>query len=155
MQEKSASMKQMRALTLRRPRDAREWLAGPADTPVTLLLLGIKDLKQINDRLGRIAGDAVIRRVGQQIRAFAEQQLSPIRLMARMPGREFLLVVDGNAGGRQLELAAQKLLEMVSVDLSEGRAAPHKPAHRDCIVAARRNAAKFGATGRRSPRKRL
>jgi EAL domain-containing protein (putative c-di-GMP-specific phosphodiesterase class I) len=37
-----------------------------------------------------------------------------------MPGREFLLVVDGNSGGRQLEMAAQKLLEMVSVDLGEG-----------------------------------
>jgi diguanylate cyclase (GGDEF)-like protein len=108
------------ALRMRRPRDARDWLAQPASVPVTLLLLGIKDLKQINDRLGRAIGDSVIRRVGQQIRAFAEQQLSPIRLMARMPGREFLLVVDGNAGGRQLELAAQKLLEMVSVDLGEG-----------------------------------
>ena len=96
------------SLTMRRPRDAREWLSGSASEPVTLLLLGIKDLKQINDRLGRGAGDAVIRRVGQQIRAFAEQQLSPIRLMARMPGREFLLVVDGNNGGRQLEVAAQK-----------------------------------------------
>ena len=120
MRDTSAGNNEQRSLTMRRPRDAREWLAESADDPVTLLLLGIKDLKQINDRLGRAAGDAVIRRVGQQIRAFAEQQLSPIRLMARMPGREFLLVVDGNSGGRQLEIAAQKLLEMVSVDLSEG-----------------------------------
>jgi diguanylate cyclase len=112
--------KKQRVLTMRRPRDARDWLAQPDEAAVTLLLLGIKDLKQINDRLGRPVGDAVIRRVGQQIRAFAEQQLSPIRLMARMPGREFLLVVDGNAGGRQLEIAAHKLLEMVSVDLGEG-----------------------------------
>jgi diguanylate cyclase len=106
--------------SLRRERDVREWLSAPNDGPVTLLLLGIKDLKQINDRLGRATGDAVIRRVGQLIRAFAQQQLSPIRLIARMPGREFLLVVDGNAGGRQLETAAQKLLQMVSVDLGEG-----------------------------------
>jgi diguanylate cyclase len=120
MQKPSNESKERRVATMRRSRDAREWLAEPADSPVTLLLLGIKDLKQINDRLGRTTGDAVIRRVGQHIRAFAEQQLSPIRLLARMPGREFLLVVDGNAGGRQLELAAQKLLEMVSVDLSDG-----------------------------------
>lgn len=116
----SASMKPLRSLTMRRHRDVREWLADKSDEPVTLLLLGIRDLKQINDRLGRATGDAAIRRVGQQIRIFAEQQLSPIRLMARMPGREFLLVVDGNTGGRQLEMAAQKLLEMVSVDLGEG-----------------------------------
>lgn len=113
------------ALTMRRARHVREWLADASQEPVTVLLLGIKDLKQINDRLGRAVGDAVIRRVGQQIRAFAEQQLSPIRLMAKMPGREFMLVVDGNAGGKQLELAAQKLLEMVSVDLGDGDAPLH------------------------------
>jgi diguanylate cyclase len=105
---------------MRRSRDVHQWLAETSDDPVTLLLVGIKDLKQINDRLGRAVGDAVIRRVGQQIRAFAQQQLSPIQLMARMPGREFLLVVGGNGGGRQIELAAQKLLEMVSIDLSDG-----------------------------------
>lgn len=110
---------------MRRARHVREWLADASQEPVTVLLLGIKDLKQINDRLGRAVGDAVIRRVGQQIRAFAEQQLSPIRLMAKMPGREFMLVVDGNAGGKQLELAAQKLLEMVSVDLGDGDAPLH------------------------------
>lgn len=110
---------------MRRARHVREWLGDASNEPVTLLLLGIKDLKQINDRLGRGVGDAVIRRVGQQIRSFAEQQLSPIRLMAKMPGREFMLVVDGNGGGKQLELAAQKLLEMVSVDLGEGDAPLH------------------------------
>lgn len=119
LREISKSSKQPGSLSMRRARDAREWLSAPSDGPVTLLLLGIKDLKQINDRLGRATGDAVIRRVGQQIRIFAEQQLSPIQLMARMPGREFLLVVGGNGGGKQLELAAQKLLEMVSVDLGD------------------------------------
>jgi diguanylate cyclase (GGDEF)-like protein len=120
MKPASNDIEQRQLLKMRRARDVREWLAESSDDPVTLLLLGIKDLKQINDRLGRVTGDAVIRRVGQQIRAFAEQQLSPIRLMARMPGREYLLAVDGNSGGRQLDLAAQKLLEMVSVDLSDG-----------------------------------
>ncbi len=117
-----------RALTVRRARDVREWLSGFPEfggDAATLLLLGIKDLKQINDRLGRATGDAVIRRVGQQIRAFAEQQLSPIRLLARMPGREFLLVVGGNSGGKPLELAVQKLLDMVSVDLGKGEEPLH------------------------------
>lgn len=120
MRETSKASKQQGSQAMRRARDAREWMAAASDGAVTLLLLGIKDLKQINDRLGRATGDAVIRRVGQQIRSFAEQQLSPIQFMARMPGREFLLVVGGNGGGKQLELAAQKLLEMVSVDLGDG-----------------------------------
>lgn len=125
MREISKTSKQPLLLAMRRARDAREWLSAPSSEPVTLLLLGIKDLKQINDRLGRATGDAAIRRVGQQIRTFAEQQLSPIQLMARMPGREFLLVVGGNSGGKQLELAAQKLLEIVSVDLGDGREPLH------------------------------
>ena len=47
------SFRSQRALTMRRARDARDWMAGYAgsgDDAVTLLLLGIKDLKQINDR---------------------------------------------------------------------------------------------------------
>ena len=125
LRDTSGKTKRHGSLTMRRSRHVREWLAETSQEPVTLLLLGIKDLKQINDRLGRETGDAAIRRVGQQIRAFAEQQLSPIRLLARMPGREFMLVVDGNNGGKQLELAAQKLLEMVSVDLGEGDSPLH------------------------------
>lgn len=121
--EAKKRLRPQRAASMRRDRDARDWLAGyqrSSDDPVTLLLLGIKDLKQINDRLGRAAGDTVIRRVGQQTRRFAEQQLSPIRLLARMPGREYLLAVEGNSGGKQLESGVQKLLEMVSGDLGQG-----------------------------------
>lgn len=90
-----------------------------------MLLLGIKDLKQINDRLGHGAGDAVIRKIAERLRAFAAQQLSPISFMARLSGREFMLVVKGNAPGQHTELAAQKLLEMVSVDLGGPDAALH------------------------------
>nr|WP_315456227.1 bifunctional diguanylate cyclase/phosphodiesterase [uncultured Sphingorhabdus sp.] len=96
-----------------------------SDGPHTMLLLGIKDLKQINDRLGHGAGDAVIRKIAERLRAFAAQQLSPISFMARLSGREFMLVVKGNAPGQHTELAAQKLLEMVSVDLGEPDAALH------------------------------
>ena len=111
--------------TLRRARDAREWLSGESDGPVTILLLGIKDLKQINEHSGRGVGDIAIRRVGERLRAFAAQQLSPINFMARMPGREFMLVVKGNDAGRQAELAAQKLLQMVSADLGDAAAPLH------------------------------
>lgn len=101
-------------------RAARAWLSVPQDGPVTMLLLGIKDLKQINERLGQSAGDMAIRRVGERLRAFAAQQLSPISFMARMSGREFILVVKGNEPGQHMALAARKLLEMVSVNLGDG-----------------------------------
>jgi len=56
-------------------REVREWLAGEPDSPTKMLMLGIKDLKQINDRLGRGAGDWAIRRVGERLHAFAALQL--------------------------------------------------------------------------------
>lgn len=90
-----------------------------------ILLLGIKNLKQINDQLGHIAGDTVIRKIAERLRAFAAEQLSPISVIARLSGREFMLVVKGNMRGKHMELAAQKLLEMVSVDLGEAGATLH------------------------------
>lgn len=110
---------------MRRAREAREWLSAASNGPVTILLLGIKDLKQINEHLGRNVGDKAIRRVGERLGAFAAQQLSPISFMARMPGREFMLVVKGNDAGGNTELAAQKLLEMVSADLGDAAAPLH------------------------------
>ncbi len=112
-------------IPMRRARQAREWLSAESEGPATLLLLGIKDLKQINEQHGRAAGDMAIRRVGERLRDFAAQQLSPISFMARMPGREFMLVVKGNDAGRHTELAAQKLLEMVSADLGDSTAPLH------------------------------
>ncbi len=106
-------------------RATHKWLKDASDGPHTMLLLGIKDLKQINDRLGHGTGDAVIRKIADRLRAFAAQQLSPISFMARLSGREFMLVVKGNASGKHTELAAQKLLEMVSVDLGEPDSALH------------------------------
>lgn len=110
---------------MRRAREAREWLSAESDGASTLLLLGIKDLKQINEHHGRAAGDMAIRRVGERLRDFAAQQLSPIGFMARMPGREFMLVVKGNDAGRHTEVAAQKLLEMVSADLGDSTTPLH------------------------------
>ena len=54
-----------------RAREVRKWLAGEPGSLTTVLMLGIKDLKQINDRLGRGAGDWAIRRVGERLHAFA------------------------------------------------------------------------------------
>lgn len=121
----SVAKKSRGRFPMRRARDAREWLSSAAQGPATMLLLGIKNLKQINEQLGRSAGDKAIRRVGEQLRAFAAQQLSPVSFIARMPGREFMLVVKGNDAGRHTELAAQKLLEMVSSDLGDAGAPLH------------------------------
>lgn len=105
-----------------RARNAREWLAdyaGAQQAPLALLLVGIKDLKQINERLGRERGDAVIRKAGGKITAFAGMHIPNVELVARMPGREFLLIIGKETTAKQLEALARRLLDDLSSDFGE------------------------------------
>ena len=115
--------KDRRLLRLTRARSAREHLAnyaGEQQRPLTAMLVGIKDLKQINERLGREQGDVVIRRVGAMTTGFAAQKIAGIELVAKMPGREFLLIIGGEHSTKQLESLSRKLLELLSANLGEG-----------------------------------
>jgi diguanylate cyclase len=105
---------------LARSRDARDWLSGYDERkvgPVTLFLVGIRDLKQINDRHGRDVGDAAIRQAGNCIARFALAQGASARISARLPGREFLLVLGGPHEQPQIEAFAQNLLDALSGNL--------------------------------------
>jgi diguanylate cyclase len=106
-----------------RPQALRDWLASYAGShvqPLSLLLIGIKDLKQINERYGRNIGDMTIRKTGTKISQFAKSHYADPGPMARLPGREFLLVVKGDRTAKQIETDAKKLLENLSVDLGDG-----------------------------------
>lgn len=112
--------KRLRPPPLTRARDAREWLSDYRQTrhgPVALFLIGIRDLKQINERLGRGAGDAAIRQVGHRIAQFAAMQTPPARLVAKLPGREFLMVLDGALDEKQCAKRAETLLDTLSGNL--------------------------------------
>lgn len=109
-------------LRLIRARDAREWLAGYAQSDqgdVTLFLIGIRDLKQINDRLGRGAGDKAIRQVGHIIERFAAGQGAAAMMVARLPGREFMLVIAGASTEPEAEMLANGLLDCLSGNLGD------------------------------------
>ena len=111
-----------------RPREAREWLADYRANDIdhlALLVIGIRDLKQINALHGRGQGDAAIRAVGSRIRKFAAENLPNTRLIAKLPGREFLLGIQSDAGSRKLEAVAKKLLEWLSEDLGDAGQSLH------------------------------
>jgi diguanylate cyclase len=111
-----------------RPREAREWLASyqaNGNDHLALFVIGIRDLKQINELHGRGQGDAAIRAVGAKIRLFAKENLPNTELIAKLPGREFLLAVQSDAGSRKLEASAKKLLEWLSEDLGEAGQSLH------------------------------
>jgi diguanylate cyclase (GGDEF)-like protein len=108
-------------LRMARARDAREWLAAYAQRSmgsVTLFLIGIRDLKQINERYGRGAGDAAIRQVGHRITRFAASQ-GGARMVARLPGREFMLALDGERDEKAAEAIADALLDALTGNLGE------------------------------------
>ncbi len=96
---------------------------GSAQNPMALLLVGIKDLKQINDRLGRDRGDALIEVAGARLIQFANDPGHAIDHVARMPGREFLLIVRDAAQITTLESLGHIILEILSADFG-GEAEP-------------------------------
>ena len=112
-----------KGIKLYRSREAREWLAAyqaeVGAPPLALLLVGIRDLKQINERYGRVSGDKAITRVGSIITQFARTESPRTRLIARMPGREFLLAI-AESETRELERLARRLVELLSSDLDDG-----------------------------------
>ena len=115
--------KRLRPLPMARTRDAREWLSAynqKSDGPVALFLIGIRDLKQINELHGRGAGDAAIRQAGHKITQFAAIQQPRARLIAKLPGREFLLVLDGGLDEKTCAKKAEDLLDALSGNLGVG-----------------------------------
>jgi diguanylate cyclase len=101
-------------IAMLRQREAREWLAGYRGNdqrPLALLIIGIRDLKQINERFGRADGDTLIRKVGNSIRHYAAIQISNVEMVARLPGREFLIAVGGSS---EVENHAEGLIKTLA-----------------------------------------
>jgi diguanylate cyclase (GGDEF)-like protein len=96
---------------------------GSEQNPLALLLVGIKDLKQINERLGRDRGDALIEAAGVRLTQFANDPSQSIDHVARMPGREFLLIVRNAPQIRALEALGHKILDVLATDFG-GEADP-------------------------------
>lgn len=73
---------------------------GRTQAPLLAILIDIDNFKPINDRLGHLAGDSVIRQVAATIR----KTLRKADIVCRWGGEEFLVVVKDipEAEGRQL-----------------------------------------------------
>ena len=72
---------------------------------LTLVLVDMDDFKQVNDEHGHLAGDEVLRRVGQALR----QTVRPYDLVARYGGDEFAIVAVESDEKETAELARRAL----------------------------------------------
>ena len=64
-------------------------------SPVSLLMIDVDDLKQVNDRDGHAAGDALLRGIADALSAVASAY--PGSLVARLGGDEFCVVLPGHS----------------------------------------------------------
>ncbi|MDQ3228796.1 MAG: diguanylate cyclase, partial [Pseudomonadota bacterium] len=78
-------------------------------TPITLLFLDIDYFKRINDSLGHLAGDAVLKEFARRLSACVRAE----DLLARLGGDEFVMLVEDAATTEYAEVIARKLIECV------------------------------------------
>lgn len=83
--------------------------------PLSLLMLDIDNLKEVNDEHGHVAGDKVIRRIS----ATVIEKIRVSDCLARWGGDEFALLVETDGG--QARLLAARIQERIA-EVSDGEA---------------------------------
>lgn len=81
------------------------------DRPLVCLMIDVNGFKQVNDRLGHQAGDLVLQRVAQELKAMLRQS----DLLARLGGDEFVIALPETSAA-QASLVAEKLRQ-ISIQL--------------------------------------
>src|SRR4051812_14317228 len=84
-----------------------------ARNPLVVLIMDLDGFKEINDTLGHLMGDAVLREIGHRLASGLRESDT----VARLGGDEFAVMLP-NVGRAGSELAARKLLALVQEPLA-------------------------------------
>ncbi|UCF91995.1 MAG: response regulator [Desulfobacterales bacterium] len=96
--------------------------ADRQDYAVALIMMDIDDFKQFNDRLGHLAGNAILRELGRLIKA----NIREIDLAARYGGEEFALVLPNTTrtGATRTAERIRQIIEANSFTYEKTRSLP-------------------------------
>jgi diguanylate cyclase (GGDEF)-like protein len=111
-----------RALFLERVAGALSRAGNGSGYRFGVLFLDLDGLKVVNDSLGHLAGDRLLRQVAERIKA----EMRPVDTPARFAGDEFAVLVDGIGDTGRLTAVAERLQETI------GR--PHGVAGQEVVV---------------------
>jgi diguanylate cyclase (GGDEF)-like protein len=82
-------------------------------SPLSVLIMDLDGFKEINDTMGHLMGDAVLREIGRRLQAGLRESDT----VARLGGDEFAVMLPG-VGRKGAELAARKLIAVVQEPLA-------------------------------------
>jgi len=89
--------------------------AGSGDTPVSIVLFDIDHFKQVNDRRGHLAGDALLEKLGSLL----ARRTRPGDVACRYGGEEFLLVLPDAPLDTAMERAEALRRDVQAVAIAE------------------------------------
>lgn len=101
--------------------------------PVSVFMIDLDNLKEVNDREGHAGGDALIKRAADCLRSSVRES----DLVARLGGDEFgILAVECNKKGAEaLYTTLEKNLISQGISASIGHAQRRSPQHLDAVIA--------------------
>jgi diguanylate cyclase (GGDEF)-like protein len=81
-----------------------------------ILYIDLDGFKEVNDRLGHLAGDAVLRVAARRLASV----MRPTDELARLGGDEFAVLCNGSPSADQMVMIAERVIEQLSHPLSVG-----------------------------------
>ena len=91
--------------------------ASRQQTQVAVIMIDLDHFKEVNDTLGHVAGDDLLREVAERIRSLVRSADT----VARVGGDEFVVLMEGVASVELAEAVAAKILVQLSRQVQLGR----------------------------------